>query len=74
MKIPIKKTTCAIMAGAVLFSMTGCSVLEDITGKSSKDPSKDVMEAAEDYCKAIADADDRLLHARGPYRRIIQGG
>ena len=62
MKIPVKKTTCAIMAGAVLFSMTGCSVLEDITGKSSKDPSKDVMEAAEDYCKAIADADaDKII-------------
>ena len=57
MKIPVKKTTCALMAGAVLMSMTGCSALEDITGKSSKDPSKEVLSAAEDYCKAIADAD-----------------
>ena len=62
MKIQVKKTACAVMAGAVLMSMTGCSFLENIGGDSSKDPSKDALEAAEDYCKAIADTDaDKII-------------
>ena len=45
MKIPVKKTTCAVMAGAILASMTGCSQIEDIIGKSGKeDTTKEVMD------------------------------
>ena len=63
MKIPVKKTTCAVMAGAILASMTGCSQIEDIIGKSGKgDTTKEVMETAEDFCDAVADGDvDKIL-------------
>ncbi len=63
MKIPVKKTTCAVMAGAILVSMTGCSQIEDMIGKTDKDdPSKEVMETAEDFCDAVADGDiDKIL-------------
>ena len=58
MKIPVKKTTCAVMAGAILVSMTGCSQIEAMIGKTDKDdPSKEVMETAEDFCDAVADGD-----------------
>ena len=63
MKTNIKKTACAVIAGTVFFAMTGCSAAaksgEETT---SKDPSEEVMEVAEDYCKALADTDaDKII-------------
>ena len=37
MKIPVKKTTCAVMAGAILVSMTGCSQIEDMIAPAYSD-------------------------------------
>ena len=60
MKIPVKKTTCALMAGAVLMSMTGCNLPEK-TGKKD-DLEKRFLETTEDYCDAVKETDaDKLI-------------
>lgn len=51
MKIPIKKTTCAALAGALLLSMSGCSSLP--VGNSTED----VNDAGDAFAKALADCD-----------------
>lgn len=53
MKIPVKKTTCAALAGAVLISMTGCSELPFL----NKTSDEDIVDAAEEFVKAAADCD-----------------
>jgi len=58
MKRNITKTTSVLIASAMILSMTGCSsALENIEEKSSEDSGKDVIEAVEDYCKAVSTAD-----------------
>ena len=47
----IKKTTCALMASAMMLSMTGCSFLP------SKNDPDDVIEAAEAFAEGAADCD-----------------
>lgn len=51
MKIPIKKTTCAALAGAVLLSMTGCSTLP--IGEDNSE--EEIVDAATLFVKAAAD-------------------
>ena len=53
MKIPIKKTTCAALTGALLLSMTGCSELPFAKGNSEEE----IVDAAQAFVEAAADCD-----------------
>ena len=46
--IPIKKSACAALAGAILLSMTGCSAISS---------EEDVYDAGDSFAKAVADCD-----------------
>ena len=68
MKTAIRKTACAALAGAVFFSMTGCSMANSLPGKIGGDDKdegdfdKIVTETAEDYCNAVKETDvDKIL-------------
>lgn len=64
MKTNLRKIACAALAGAVFFSMTGCSVLEGLTEKEkeSEDLTEEITETAEDYCDAVKEMDvDKLV-------------
>lgn len=64
MKTNLRKTACAALAGAVFFSMTGCSALEGLTEKEKEpeDLTEEIMDTAEDYCDAVKDLNvDKLV-------------
>ena len=67
MKTTIKKTACAALAGALIFSVTGCSIGNTVLGKIGGDKeeenyAKEVAKTAEDYCDAVKELDvDKLV-------------
>lgn len=71
MKRNMIKTVSAVLASAMILSMTGCSQESSDRDKKERetteeettveDSSEDVLEATEDLCKAIADADMRAV-------------
>lgn len=67
MKRFLRKTACAALAGVVIFSMTGCSLStkeqQETTTEDDEEEEikRNVMEAAEEYCAAIAAAEGEKI-------------